>query len=316
MKKPSRRIVFFGNERIATGVTTTAPTLQKLVAAGYDVVAVVANNSNSTSGKQRDLEIATVAQRHNIPLFLPAKLSDIKDKLKELRADIGVLVAYGKMVPQSIIDIFPKGIINIHPSLLPLHRGPTPLESVILHGDAMTGVSVMDLVKDMDAGPVYAQTRVALSGTESKQELADKLLQQGSDMLLAVLPKVLEDTTKPVAQEHARATYDALISKDDSRINWDKSAERLVREIRAYKGWPKSTTTIASMPVIITSAHHIHSEGIPPAAQPGAFLARGKELVAICNPGFLIVDSLIPAGKKEMTGQAFLAGYKRLLTKR
>src|SRR6476469_8752817 len=135
------RIVFFGNERIATGVATTAPTLGALLAAGHEVLTVViAQEPGGKSRKQRPLEIVALANSHNIPVVSPAKLSEIHDQLTQLSPEVGVLVAYGKLVPQSIIDIFPSGIINIHPSLLPAHRGSIPLEAAILAGDSKTGV--------------------------------------------------------------------------------------------------------------------------------------------------------------------------------
>jgi methionyl-tRNA formyltransferase len=157
----SAKIVFFGNERLATGVTTTAPTLQALIDAGYEVCAlVVAQNQSGASRKARKLEVAEIAEQHGIPVLVPAKLDDIAGQLKDYGAEIGILVAFGKIVPQAILDIFPHGIINIHPSLLPKHRGSTPIESAILFGENETGVSLMQLVQKMDAGPVYAQETV------------------------------------------------------------------------------------------------------------------------------------------------------------
>jgi methionyl-tRNA formyltransferase len=176
MIKTSKTIVFFGNERLATGVSTDAPTLEALVKAGYNVAAVVSHYEAGQSRKARVLEIDEVAKRHSIPVHLPEKPEHLAEELKAIGADVGVLVAYGKIVPQSLIDIFPKGIVNIHPSLLPLHRGPIPIESVILDGSSRTGVSIMALAKEMDAGPVYAQSEVKLDGQETKQHLADHLL--------------------------------------------------------------------------------------------------------------------------------------------
>ena len=163
------KVVFFGNERIATGVTTECPTLHKLIQNGFNVAAVVVHHEAKASRKQRVLEIADMAARYEIPVLSPSKPSDIIADLKKLQPTIGVLVAYGKIVPENIIDIFPAGIINIHPSLLPLHRGSTPIESVILGGERKTGVSLMRLAKKMDAGDVYAYSEYELAGNETKQ---------------------------------------------------------------------------------------------------------------------------------------------------
>ncbi len=309
------RIIFFGNERIATGVTTTAPTLQALIDAGYQVVAVVSNFELGQSRKARSLEIQEVADRHNIPVLLPDKPSDIIDELKAYGATIGILVAYGKIVPQSIIDIFPKGIVNIHPSLLPLHRGPTPLESVILDGSAKTGVSIMSLVKAVDAGPVYAQSEVPLEGTETKQTLADQLLEVGKSMLLEVLPGIISGNIVALPQDNSRATYDQLIKKTDGEIDWHKDAEQLTREVRAFANWPKSHTTLCGKEVIIIAAHREPDE---PETKPGdtSMITELGILMVATGDGALCIEKLQPAGKKEMTAAEFLRGYGHLLKKK
>src|SRR5689334_16640705 len=142
MNKPNK-LVFFGNERLATGVSTDAPALRSLVKAGYDVKAVVASHSEGVSRNKRGLEIVEVAHAYHIPVLIPENLEDVFDDLVKPDAEAGVLVAFGKIIPQKIIDIFPKGIINIHPSLLPVYRGPTPVETAILEGSKETGVSLM-----------------------------------------------------------------------------------------------------------------------------------------------------------------------------
>jgi methionyl-tRNA formyltransferase len=302
MQKP--KVIFFGNERLATGVSTTAPTLQALVTAGYPVAAVVSHNEATTSRKLRTLEIAEVAKAHTIPVLLPEKPALIIEQLQAYQAEVGVLAAYGKIVPQSVIDIFPHGIINIHPSLLPKHRGPTPLESVILKGETETGVSVMGLVKAMDGGPVYAQARVALTGSETKQELADKLLGLGSGMILEVLEQIFSGTAKPLPQDDDQATFDELINKEDGLLDFNKPALQLEREVRAYIEWPKSRTIIAGKEVVITLAHVEGGSG-----EPGQIWKDGKKFGFYTTDGIFVIDELKPAGKGIMSAEAFLAGY-------
>jgi methionyl-tRNA formyltransferase len=304
MTKKSTKIVFFGNERLATGVTTGVWTLKELLAAGYDVVAVVSHNESTTSRKQRQLEIAEVAKEHNIPLLLPSKPSDILGQLIDFKADIGVLVAYGKIIPQSVIDIFPHGIINIHPSALPKHRGPTPLESVILTGEKTTAVSIMQLAKEMDAGPVFAQYSPIPSFNVTKQALADAQLTFGAQLLVEKLPAILDGSLQPTPQDQAQATYDQLIEKKDGIIDWQKSADVIAREVRAYAGWPKSRTTLGGTDVVITESSTLDTLGAP-----GAVTTEGGSLFVACKRGTLKIERLTPAGKSEMTAQAFLAGY-------
>ena len=302
----SKRILFFGNERLATGVHTGVSTLQALLASGYEVPAViVAQSPDGKSRRERPLEVSAIAAQHGIPLLAPADLLEARDQLAGFKAEAAVLISYGKILPPAILGLFPRGIINIHPSLLPLHRGPTPIENAILDGDSQTGVSLMRLSDKMDAGPVYARQTVALDSTETKQALANRLSAIGSDMVLEYLPGIIGGLVEPSAQDDQAATHDRLITKDDSRLEWDKPAARLEREVRAYAGWPRSRTTIGSTDVIITGAHA--SEG---GGEPGSLLLEDKQLGIYCGEGVLVVDSLIPAGKKDMSATAFLAGYR------
>jgi methionyl-tRNA formyltransferase len=305
-------IVFFGNERIATGVSTDTPVLRALIENGYHIAAVVANYEQSKSRNGRDLEVAKVAAAHGIPLLLPDKLSDIHEQLIGYQAVAGALIAYGKIIPQSVIDIFPSGIINIHPSLLPLHRGPIPLESVILDGSTKTGVSLMQLVKAMDAGPVFAQSEITLDGAESKQFLADKLTDIGSAMLIDLLPGILAGDIVGMPQDETAATYDERITKEAGLLDFSKTAVRLEREIRAYLDWPKSRTTLASKDVVITKAHVLadNEQKTMSKEQAGTVYVQDKQLCFQTSDGVLVIDSLKPAGKPEMSASAFLAGNR------
>jgi methionyl-tRNA formyltransferase len=299
-------LIFFGNERIATGITSPVLLLQALLAAGYPVATVViAQASTAKSRKERSLEIEAVAEAHGIPVIAPASLKDAKGDLAKFGATAGVLAAYGKIVPQEVIDTFPKGIINIHPSLLPKHRGPTPIESAILQGDKETGVSLMQLAAKMDGGPVYAQETVLLRGDETKQVLADQLVHLGANMLIQYLPDILSGKLQPTEQQDTHATYDKKIEKSEGAINWSKPALEIEREVRAYAGWPKSRATIATRDVVITKSHVVAGSGMPGTL----WLDQPGQLGVYTNDGVLVIDSLIPSGKKEMTISDFLRGY-------
>jgi len=307
------RLVFFGNERLATGVTTKAPTLRALIDKGYPIAAVVANYAPGQSRSAHDLEVAEIASDHNIPLLLPDKLVDISDQLRQYQATAAILVAYGKIVPQSIIDIFPRGIINIHPSLLPQHRGPTPIESVILEGSNRTGVSLMSLAKAMDAGPVYSQAELELDGTETKQHLADRLLGLGGDMLMAQLPDILAGKLIAAPQSETGVTYDKLITKADGQLDWRKPALQLARDIRAYAGWPKSHTRLFGFDMLILDAQVVEK-----TINPGALAivpGKQRQLLVGCGSASLALNMIQPTGKKAMTAEAFINGYLRHVIK-
>ena len=305
MTATSKTILFFGNERLATGLGTSAPALRGLIDAGYKIAAVVvAQNDGDKSRKARPLEVAEIAEQHGIPVLSPQKLSKAVDQLKEYKADAAVLAAYGKIVSKEVLDLFPTGIINIHPSLLPKHRGSTPIESALLRGEAETGVSLMRLTPQMDAGPVFAQQTVPLAGDETKQALADKLSQLGADMVIEHLPAILDGSLQPVDQS-GRPTTNHLLTKDDTWLDWQQPAEKLERQVRAYAGWPRSRCLIGTQEVIITEAHVAIGEGVA-----ATLWLDGKQLGMNCADGILVFDKLIPAGKKEMSAHDFLLGYK------
>lgn len=298
MNNISKKIVFFGNERLATGVTTQAPTLRALLEGGYDVAAVViSQESTRQSRKARPLEIADVANAHDIPILTPAKVSAIKDNLAALGASVGVLVAFGKFVPPSIIDLFPHGIINIHPSLLPKHRGPTPLESVILNGDHETGVSLMQLTATMDSGPVIAQETILLRGDETKQALADQLLELGKDMLIQYLPAIIDKSLQTIPQDNKAATYSKLLDKKDAWLRPDLlTAVAAERRVRAHLGFPKTKLNLLGHDIIITKTHTSVESKTP--------------LDLLCRDGvYLSIDELIAPSGRRISAQAFLNGY-------
>jgi len=306
MTPTSKTILFFGNERLATGLGTTAPALRGLIEDGYHIAAVVvAQNETGKSRKARPLEVADIAAAAGIPVIAPARLQDAADELKKYGAEAAVLAAYGKIVPQAILDLFPMGIINIHPSLLPLHRGSTPIESVILEGASETGVSLMKLVPQMDAGPVYVQDHLLLNGDETKELLATKLSEMGANLLRVHLPAILGGSLEPTAQDESRATTDQQMSKADAELDFQKPAEQLAREVRAYAGWPRSRCMIGTQEVIVTAAH----VGIGVGAAGAVHLAP-DQLGIYTTDGILVIDRLIPLGKREMSAAEFLRGYQ------
>jgi methionyl-tRNA formyltransferase len=296
----SSRIIFFGNERLSSGFDPQgAPTLELLIARGYDVVAVVANFEPGRSRNARGLEISTITEQHSIPLLLPQKLADIREQLLQLQPDIGVLVAYGKIIPQSIIDIFPRGIVNIHPSLLPQYRGSTPIEQAILDGAEKTGVSLMQIVRQMDAGPVFAQTPVNLAGNETKQDLTRTLLLRGGEMLAGSLPGIIDGSLAGKPQDESKATYTRLFTKQDSLLDFTKPSIQLEREVRALAGWPKSRATIFGHDVVVLAARVAHNQ------------TDGALVIACANDTYLEITTLTAPSGRAMSGADFVRGYKK-----
>lgn len=309
MKNPNKTLVFFGNERIATGVTTNTPVLRELIEAGYTIAAIIVNQTEQESGRKRDLEVAALAKEHQIPLLSPLKPVEIANQLTAYKADAAVLVAYGKIIPQSVIDIFPSGIINVHPSLLPKYRGSTPIESAILNGDSETGVTIMRLTSTMDAGPIYAQSIVALKSDQNKQQLADELSDIGAKMIRSLLPDILDGSLTAINQDDENATYSTLLNKKNGIIDWQDSATDIERQVRAYALWPKSRATIGSIDCAVTKAGANEQQ-----IEIGkTHITAEKTVLVGCGQGSLEIIELQPAGKNIMPVGAFLNGYRHLL---
>lgn len=303
----SKRIVFFGNERLATGVTTKLPIVRSLHKAGFDIAAIIVTSQTSAlSRKPRLLEIANFATENQIPLLAIDNLRDNIDKIKGYEADTAVLAAFGKIVPRAVIDIFRAGIINIHPSLLPKHRGPTPLESPILNGELETGVSLMQLVQQMDAGPVYDQVKYKLRPEQTKQKLADDLGELGAARLVELLPDIISGRIQPHEQLESEATYDSKIGPNDGMLDFSHPAFMLERQVRAYAGWPRSKTIINNQPVVITQAKVLE---LSTDNQPGVIWRDADRFGFITTDGILEVKQIIPAGSKEMSAADYLRGH-------
>ena len=290
----TKPIIFFGTEEFS------ATSLQALIDARFTIAAVV-TKPDTKRGRGKTLTppaVKRIAQKYDIPVWQPTSLRDIVSDITALQPVTGVLVSFGKIIPQSIIDLFSPGIINVHPSRLPQYRGPSPIETAILNGDTETGVSIMQLSAAMDAGPVYGFTAHNLNGTETTPELYDTLGDIGAAMLTSLLPGILDGTVAAQPQDDQNATYCPMITKADSTLNWTKSAAQLEREIRAYIPWPGSKTTLFGIDVTVTKAH------VSPTKSGGLSIQCGDK-------NYLVIDTLKPSGKKEMPAQAFLSGYVR-----
>lgn len=290
----SPRAVFFGNEQLATGVSTSLPLLNALHDSGVQIAAIVTSAHQATSRSRHTPAVSQFAEQHGIPLLCPRKPADIIDQLAGYQADCGILAAYGHIIPQSLIDIFPHGIINLHPSALPTYRGPTPIEQTILDGLNRTAVSIMALTAGMDEGPLYTQEPVVLTGRETKQALADQLGQVGAAAIVHLLPAIISGQAQPIPQQ-GKASYTQRITKAMGQLDpAAHTAEQLERFVRAYAGWPKTRLQLNNHEVIVTQAH----------------AGNNGSLVISCAEGtYLSIDQLQAPNGKTMDAASFLRGY-------
>lgn len=314
-------LVFFGTEDFSAAI------LSRLIDARYDIKAVVTKPDTPRGrGRSRSAQapaVKTIAEKYSIPVLQPGKLKEAADDIAYFDCQHAVLAAYGKIVPKSVLDSFHGGIINVHPSLLPRYRGPSPIESAILNGDAKTGASIMKLVEAMDAGPVYAQVDYPLNGAETRPELYGALGQIGADMLIKHLPAITSGQLTAQPQNDEQATYCSLIKKSDGVIDWHKSATRIERDIRAYLGWPGSRTELFGREVTILEAEisettlapgEIHATTQNPVLQGQSLqdnkIFYNKRLLIGTGEQSLHIKKLRPAGRSSMNANDFLRGLR------
>jgi methionyl-tRNA formyltransferase len=229
--------------------------------------------------------------------------------LAGLRPDVIVVAAYGQLLPQSVLDIPRFGCINIHPSLLPRHRGPSPVASAILAGDEVTGVSIMLMDRGMDTGPVLAQRRQPVSAEDTTETLTDSLAGVGAELLMETLPLWLAGRIAPQAQDNERATYSRVVTKEDGRMDWHLPALELWRRVRAFQPWPGCYTTWEGKQLKVIQAVPLPGDGqAGRVVQPGA--GPGVPVGVQTGSGILGLLKVQLEGKRVVTGGEFIRGQR------
>ena len=288
-------IIFFGTEDFS------AVSLQKLIDEGFKIAGII-TKPDSRKGRGQKFQAPKVKQtgeKFNIPVLQPQKMSEITDFVKKFEKPAGVLVSFGRIIPQEIIDLFAPAIVNVHPSLLPKYRGSSPIESAILNGDEKTGVSLMKLSKEMDAGDVYSQEEIELSKTETASDLYKTCGEIGAEMLVRDLPKIISGEIKGLKQDDSQAEYCQLLKKSDALLSQDEqTAEQAEQQIRAFEIFPKSKIKLGEHLIIVKSAKVVSSN--PENSPLTLEFAEGT---------FLKLERLITPNGKETTAESFENGY-------
>lgn len=296
----SEPIVFFGSGPVA------AESL-RLLAQEFVIEAAV--TKPRPPHHRGEVPVLSVAEELAIPIRTAATRHELDELFgsKPFKSRVAVLIDFGIIVSQKVIDYFPLGIVNSHFSLLPEWRGADPITFAILSGQAQTGVSLMLLVEAMDEGPLLAFGTYGLPGKITTPELTQGLINLSYELLKQHLPEYLSGNLQPSPQgiTGRKTSYSRKLTKQDGTLDWSKPAAELEREIRAFIEWPKSRASLGNVEVVVTKAHVANVQG--PA---GNKTIIDKQPAIFCGQNALVIEQLKPAGKKEMTGEAFLAGYK------
>ena len=307
MKKMSKPVVFFGSGPVA------AESL-RLLAERFTIEAVV--TKPRAEHHKGDVPVLDVAEKLRLPVFTATNRKTLDDLIdtKPFKSELGILVDFGIIVSQKVIDYFPLGIINSHFSVLPEWRGADPITFAILSGQKQTGVSTMLLTAGLDEGPLLGYGEQDLASDSTTPELTRKLINLSVALLEHDVPQYVQRkadglrTGTPQEITGRTMSYSRKLTKEDGILDWSKPAEQLEREIRAFIEWPKSRARLKDLDIVITKAHVIDVQG-----PVGTWTVKDKLPAVYCGEKALAIDTLKPAGKKEMTGEGFLAGYRKLL---
>ena len=294
------KILFFGTPQFA------AEFLKGLIAeSDFEVVGVV-TQPDEPVGRKKILTappVKLVALEHEIPVFQPTKLKDpsFQNLLKETGAEIGVVVAYGRILPQAVLDLTQLGYVNVHPSLLPKYRGPSPIIAAITNGDKETAVTVMKLVQEMDAGPILAQSVFSVEESETTESLTSKIVDIGVPLLVNTLTSYHDGNIVPREQDHAQATFCKLLTREDGVINWNEPAEVIERKIRAFNPWPGTSSNGLKI-----FAARLSDQKLAPSVTNSS---EGRMFIGTATIALEILE-LQPAGGKRMKASDFLRGHQ------
>ncbi len=316
MSKSSIKIIFFGTSYFAVSA------LEILVKEGYAIIAVITNPDEPT-GRKRILTpppVKAVAEKYGIKILQPESLRNnlsLVSCLLSLRADVGIVIAYGKIIPSEIINLPKHGMLNIHPSLLPKYRGPSPIQSAILNGEKETGITIMKIDEEIDHGPILKMQNLKIKNQNYK-ELETELSKLGAELLIEVLPDYLAGKITPQPQNHAEATFTKMIKTEDGRIGEKDTAERAYNKIRALNPEPGTYINIKNgdknFRLKILNAELPAS----PENQPktGILFIRDRTLMLGLKDGCIKLTQVQPEGKNPMSGEDFIKGYRHLLSDR
>ena len=303
---PRPRALFFGTPEFAV------PALAALSEIA-DVVTVITQPDRP---KGRGMKLAPppvkgFAQRLGVPVLQPTKVRtpEFAASLRELAAEIALVVAYGRILPSAVLSAPRLGCVNVHASLLPKFRGAAPIQWAIVQGELETGVCLMQMDEGLDTGPVLARASLAIGENETAGELSVRLSALGAELVRSALPRVLAAELVPVAQDHARATLAPLLAKQDGEIDWSKQARAIHDLVRGFAPWPSATTTLEGVRIKVHATRVLEADSEHP--RPGQVLEADRRGIAVaCGRGALLISELQREAGRRLSAAEFLAGHR------
>lgn len=300
------RLVFCGTPQFAV------PTLEAVIAAGHQV-ALVLTQPDRPAGREQALQAPPVKQTalaHRIPVLQPDKIknnAELRAELEAIAPDAILVVAYGRIIPQWMLDLPRHGNINLHGSLLPKYRGAAPIQWAVASGEAVTGVTTMRLDVGLDTGPMLLAHAVPIGEEETAVEVYQNLAEVGAPLMVETLRRLESGDISPEPQNHALATHAPILTRDDARIDFTRSAREIYNRWRGFQPWPGAFTTLRGKKIIANRMHPVERADVA----SGTIHADEGRLLVGCGQGTAIeLDEVQPEGKRRMSAAEFLRGYQ------
>ena len=303
------KIIFLGTPHFAS------PFLQALVKNQMKPVLVI-TQPDEPVGRKKELTpppVKVVAEKLGITVSQPKDKREIIEELKKHQPDICVLVAYGQIISPEALLIPKFGFVNVHPSLLPKYRGASPIQTAILNGDNQTGISIIQLTRKVDAGPIVAQEAIDIKPTDTAETLHNSLSQLGAKLLIKILPDYLAGNMRPKPQDESKATYTKLFSRQDGLINWQETASQIEAQFRAFHPWPGVFAYWGQKRLKIVNLSVLEGDFRADLRPGEVFLGQNNTLAIKCGQGAIEIKVIQPEGKKEIPALEFLRGHKEIL---
>jgi methionyl-tRNA formyltransferase len=304
---PPLSIVFFGTPAFAV------PTLEALLRSRHRVAGVVSQPDRPRGRGQKTAAtpVKEVARAAGVPVLQPERLKDpaFQHALSSWQADLGVVAAYGRIIPDAVIETPRLGLINVHASLLPRYRGAAPVQRAVLAGDSETGVTIMRIVRELDAGPMFAKVVLPISADATSADVEHDLALAGAALLVEVVDQIAGGTAREEPQDHALATYAPKITREEGEIDWTNAASAIHNQVRGLTPWPHAWTHLDQDRLIIVGS--APEPSLDAAAPPGTIVEAGGDVLRVATGrGTLRVLSAQPEGRRAMSAREFLAGRR------
>ncbi len=299
-------LIFLGTPSFAV------PTLEAIVSAGHRVLAVFTqpDRPKGRGGEVSASPVKEAARRLGLAVHQPERIRrpEIVEQLRALKSEAMVIVGYGQIIPQSIIDIPPRGIINVHASLLPKYRGAAPIQWAIANGETHTGVTTMQIDAGLDTGKMLLKWETEIGPQETALELSPRLAQAGAELLVETLKRLAEGTVAPQAQDNSQATLAPILKKEDGKIDWNWPALKVFNRTRGFLPWPGAHSFFRGQMFHIWRAR-VSSEATP--GQPGQLVPEKKRLFIVCGEGTALEPLEVQMeGRRRMPVESFLNGQR------